>query len=138
MKVLRLVGKLAACLLVCAALAGADSLHLRNGHHFQGKYIGGTTTSIGFITGGSVEYFATSDVLALIFDSANETPLSGLQAAPMKGHISVTGVAQLRRINASTRTRIQHAKLNEKAPERKTDPGQLESELSGRAGPSSR
>lgn len=63
---------------VCSSLASADSLQLRNGRHLQGKYVGGSTTMIGFMTSGSVEYFQTSDVLALVFDNA-EPVLNGLQ-----------------------------------------------------------
>jgi hypothetical protein len=71
------------CCLACATLAGADSLQLRNGRHLQGKYVGGTTAAVGFMTGGMVEYFATSEVLVLIFDN-NESPLSGLRPNPTK------------------------------------------------------
>ena len=66
MKVLGLLGKIGCCLAVCAVLARADSIQLRDGRHLQGKYIGGTTTAIGFMTGGTIEYFATTDVLVLI------------------------------------------------------------------------
>ena len=86
MKVLRFLGKIGCCLAVCALLARADSIQLRDGRHLQGKYIGGTTTAIGFMTAGTVEYFATSEVLVLIFDNTNDAPLSGLQPNPMKGH----------------------------------------------------
>lgn len=53
---------------LCAS-ASADSIHLRDGRHLQGKYIGGSTTTIGFMTNHSVEYFLTADVLALIFEN---------------------------------------------------------------------
>lgn len=84
MKVLRFFGALACCLASCATLAGADSLQLRNGRHLQGKYVGGTTTTLGFMTGGMVEYFAISEVLVLIFEN-NDSPLGGLQRNPTKG-----------------------------------------------------
>ena len=90
------------CLAICAGLASADSLQLRNGRHLQGKYIGGTTNSIGFMTAGAVEYFATSDVLVLIFDN-NESPLSGLQPNPMKGQSQ--SYPRVQRISASSRVR---------------------------------
>ena len=61
--------KVIGCVAICASLASADSLQLRNGRHLQGRYIGGTTNAIGFMTAGAVEYFATSDVLVLIFHS---------------------------------------------------------------------
>ena len=153
MKVLRFFYKLACCLVICGGLAGADSLQLRNGGHLQGKYIGGTTTAIGFMTGGSVEYFPTSEVLALIFDSTNDSPLSGLQPNPMKGQPAVRAVAGVRRISASTRGRVEQSrrqatavppphqysgtKLNEETTEREPDPGQRRPALSGRAWPSS-
>ena len=62
----------AAFILVClmAALrlsATADSIQLRNGRHLNGKYIGGSTTLIGFMTAQSVEYFQIADVTALMF-----------------------------------------------------------------------
>ena len=60
------------CVLVVCGLASADSIQLRNGRHLQGKYIGGSSTMIGFMTSHSVEYFQTSDVLALIFDNNTE------------------------------------------------------------------
>jgi hypothetical protein len=76
--------KVMALLLVCAGLAASDSLELRNGRHLQGKYVGGTAAVIGFMTGNTVQYFATSDVLALIFDNI-EAPMSGARPDPMKG-----------------------------------------------------
>jgi hypothetical protein len=108
MKVLWFFTKLICCLAICAGLAGADSLQLRNGRHLQGKYIGGTTSAIGFMTAGSVEYFATSDVLVLIFEN-NDSPMSGLQPNPMKGN----SLAQprVRQISASTRDRIRQPRL---------------------------
>jgi hypothetical protein len=54
---------------ISCTLASADSIQLRNGRHLQGKFIGGSTTTIGFMTAHSVEYFQTVDVLALIFDN---------------------------------------------------------------------
>src|SRR5882672_10955919 len=111
MKVPWFFTKLICCLAICAGLARADSIQLRNGRHLQGKYIGGTTSAIGFMTAGSVEYFATSDVLALIFDNGNE-PLSGLQPNPMKGQPSESaGNANMRKISASRRDRTKHPKL---------------------------
>ena len=104
MKVVRLLGQVACFLALCSISAGADSILLRNGRRQEGKYLGGTTTAIGFMTGGTVQYFATSDVMALIFDngSANESPLSGLQAKPLKGTPSApaSSAVRVRRIRA--------------------------------------
>lgn len=83
MKVLRLFSKVICCLAVCVALSRADSIQLRNGRRLQGKYVGGTTTAVGFMTAGTVEYFATSEVLVLMFDGGNDTPGEGLQPNPM-------------------------------------------------------
>lgn len=83
-----------------ASLAASDSLQLRNGRHLQGKYIGGTTTTIGFMTGRTVEYLPTSDVLALIFDDNSDNSLGGLQPSPMKGSSAVAR-PRVRQIKAS-------------------------------------
>jgi hypothetical protein len=91
MKVLGLFVKIAICLALCAGLASADSLQLRNGRRLQGKYIGGTSTAIGFMSGASVEYFPTSDVLVLMFDNATESSWEGTQRpSPMSGGVSPT------------------------------------------------
>lgn len=68
------------CCLValCATVSYADSIQLRSGRHLQGKFIGGTATSIEFMTNQAVEYFPTSDVLAVLFDS-NDASLGRLQ-----------------------------------------------------------
>jgi hypothetical protein len=52
------------------AIADADSIQLRDGRHLQGKYLGGTTTAVEFMTDTAVEYFPVSDVLVLVFDNA--------------------------------------------------------------------
>jgi hypothetical protein len=87
MKVLRFIESFILVIAVCSSLAAADSIQLRNGRHLQGKYIGGSTTVIGFMTSGAIEYFPTSDVLALMFDSA-DIPLNGLQPNHMNGDSS--------------------------------------------------
>ncbi len=97
---------IALCLIViCAGLAAADSIELRNGRHVQGKYVGGTSTVIGFMTGSVVEYFATADVLALIFDRNPDSPLGGVQPEstmpqPMKREITKEKV-KLRQANSA-------------------------------------
>ena len=111
MKALRFLGRLACCLAVCVSLAGADSIQLRNGRHLQGKYIGGTTTTIGFMTGGAVEYFATFDVLVLIFDNSNDSPESGLKPNPLKKQSlpQAPRIAPQRRMDASTQNHVQRS-----------------------------
>ena len=148
MKVLCLLTRLICCLAICAGLAQADSMQLRNGRHLQGKYIGGTTSSIGFMAAGTVEYYAISDVLVLIFDN-NDSPLSGLQPNPMRG--KSLPQPRVRRINASTRDRgrqprlravasmspTSDATLDRKITERESDPAQRKAVLLDSAWPSS-
>jgi len=150
MKVPWFCAKLICCLAICAGLAGADSIQLRNGRHLQGKYIGGTTTSVGFMTAGAVEYFATSDVLVLIFDN-NDSPLGGLQPNPMSG--KSLAQPRVRHLSASTRDRSRQprirlavvstspgpatASLNQKIAERESDPVQRKAVLLESAWPSS-
>jgi hypothetical protein len=81
---LRFMLKLVLLLAICSSLAAADSIQLRNGRHLQGKYLGGSTTLIAFMTSGAVEYFPTSDVLALLFDNT-EPPFNGIQPNHMNG-----------------------------------------------------
>lgn len=89
MKLPVLLGKIGLCMTLCAGLASADSLQLRNGRRLQGKYIGGTSTAIGFMSGASVEYFATTEVLIIMFDNASDSSLDGSQRpSPMSGDAS--------------------------------------------------
>jgi hypothetical protein len=149
MKVLCFFTKLACCLAICAGFAQADSMQLRNGRHLQGKYIGGTTSSIGFMTAGTVEYYAISDVLMLIFDN-NDSPLSGLQPNPMRG--KSLPQPRLRQINAATRDRsrqprirmavasmspMSNATLDQKITQREPVPAQRKAVLLDSAWPSS-
>jgi hypothetical protein len=54
----------------------ADSIELRDGRHLQGKYVGGTSGVIAFMTRGAVEYLNTADVLVLVFDNSGaDSPL---------------------------------------------------------------
>jgi len=80
----RFFGRLFFFVVALTSLAVCDSIELRNGHHLQGKYIGGTATMVGFMTNGSVQYFPTSDVLALIFDSSSDLPMDSVQPQSME------------------------------------------------------
>lgn len=108
MNVLRFLGNFLLVLSVSSSLVAADSIQLRNGRHLQGKYLGGTTTTIGFMTSGAVEYFATSDVLALMFDSA-DSPLNGLQPNHMNGDSEWKGQDQMRNMSVRPRTNSQRS-----------------------------
>ena len=57
-------------LFLAGLFAHADSLELRDGRHFQGKYIGGTPDVLAFSSEGTTQYFAIEDVLALVFGGA--------------------------------------------------------------------
>jgi hypothetical protein len=55
------------------------------------------------MTGTTIEYFATSEVLVLMFDNSNDSPLSEMKASPMKSQRQTQSrVPQVRRINASS------------------------------------
>lgn len=99
MKIQLLITQFVCILVMCSNPAAADSIQLRDGRHLQGKYIGGTTTMIGFMTSGAIEYFATADVLALMFDNS-EAPLNGLPPNHLNGSSSwqaQTGLRTMRR-----------------------------------------
>ena len=70
--------------LISAITAYSDSLELRDGRHLRGKYVGGTSTDISFMTDGVVQRIAVSDVLLLVFGDTNvEAPLGiSSQVAP--------------------------------------------------------
>src|SRR5215470_2319770 len=53
---------------VAAAAAGADSLELKNGSLINGKFMGGTQTSIAFQVGSSVQNYDVADIPSLRFD----------------------------------------------------------------------
>jgi hypothetical protein len=72
-------------LLVVSALpvvAAADTLELRNGRVWHGKYAGGSANTVRFRIGGEVQTFQTSEVLALTFDSTETPEPMETQAAP--------------------------------------------------------
>ncbi len=56
---------------VCVAAVGAraDSLELKNGSLINGKFMGGTQTSISFQVGLSVQSYGVADIRSLRFDS---------------------------------------------------------------------
>jgi len=56
---------------VCVAVvaARADSLELKNGSLINGKFMGGTQTSISFQVGSSVQSYGVGDIRSLRFDS---------------------------------------------------------------------
>jgi hypothetical protein len=69
---------LAAFLVGGSALGWSDSLQLKDGHHYYGKYAGGTEGVLAFQTEGSVQYFSVSDVVLLVFGESGEQAISPL------------------------------------------------------------
>lgn len=67
-----------AVLLGTSILSWSDSLQLKNGHHYFGRYAGGTEGVIAFQTDGSVQYFPVSDVVLLVFGESGEQAISPL------------------------------------------------------------
>jgi len=53
---------------VAAVVVRADSLELKNGSLINGKFMGGTQTSIAFQVGSSVQSFDVADIRSLRFD----------------------------------------------------------------------
>lgn len=65
----------------------ADSLTLRDGRHLEGKYIGGSSTLIGFVTNGAVQYYPITNVLAVVFgDPGVDSPLGTIQQNSYHNH----------------------------------------------------
>lgn len=52
---------------VFAATAAADTLHMKDGRVLQGRYLGGTQTSLRFEMNGEVRTFAVADVASVTF-----------------------------------------------------------------------
>ncbi len=59
-------------LCVAAAAVRADSLELKNGSLINGKFMGGTQTSISFQVGSSVQSYDIADVRSMRFESGAE------------------------------------------------------------------
>jgi len=69
--------------LLMSSVSWSDALQLKDGHHYYGKYAGGTEGVLAFQTEGSVQYFSVSDVVLLVFGEAREQAISPLrQKAP--------------------------------------------------------
>jgi len=60
--------------------AHSDSIALKNGRLLYGKYFGGSSDTVGFVSGRNPEYFATSDILFVVFDSDQDSNLASCTA----------------------------------------------------------
>jgi hypothetical protein len=78
---LRMHWLFAAVILACGTSAVADILELKNGTILDGKYAGGTATTVRFETGNGMQVIETSQIIALTFTTpAGAQPQA--QAAP--------------------------------------------------------
>ena len=70
--------------LIGAAQSHADILELKNGTVLNGKYVGGTATTVRFDTNGSEKIFDTSQIVALTFTTkaSSSTATSSVAPAP--------------------------------------------------------
>ena len=78
MRFLEKSGVALALLFLMSVLGWSDSLQLKDGHHYYGKYAGGTEGVLAFQTEGSVQYFPVSDVVLLVFSESREQAISPL------------------------------------------------------------
>jgi hypothetical protein len=67
--------------LLTALSSPADVLELKSGKTLNGKYVGGTTTTIRFETSQGVQVIGTGQVLALTFTGGGAAPVSETAAA---------------------------------------------------------
>jgi hypothetical protein len=66
------------------SVAAADTLELKNGKVFQGRFLGGTAAILRFEVNGEVQTFSTNDIVALTFTGrgAGATPMAAPAPAP--------------------------------------------------------
>lgn len=77
---LKWLGRVVLCAFFLVSLCWSDSLTLRDGRHLEGKYVGGSSDVIGFLTNGAVQYYPITDVLAVVFGNPGvDSPIGGVQ-----------------------------------------------------------
>jgi hypothetical protein len=96
---------------VAAVSARADSLELKNGSLINGKFVGGTQTSISFQVGSSVQSYGVADIRSLRFDSdaqgtSPSVPAKQPSSPPAIGEDEVAKSAPSVTISAGTRISI--------------------------------
>jgi hypothetical protein len=77
---------------LAAALAGADTIEMRNGQILNGKYVGGTATTVRFDANGQTQTVATADIVALTF-SGSGGPTTAPSAAAGGGAVPAAASA---------------------------------------------
>jgi hypothetical protein len=80
MKQLKLL--LATLATTAACLTQADVLELKNGSILNGKYVGGTATTVRFEAFGSVQVLPTSDIITLTFTSTGSSAAAPAATPP--------------------------------------------------------
>lgn len=70
--------------LFLVSVAAADTLELKNGKVFQGRYLGGTAAILRFEVDGEVQTFSANDIVALTFTGrgGGATPMAAPAPAP--------------------------------------------------------
>lgn len=91
-------------LLLCASWALSDSLQLRDGRHFDGKYVGGTESAVAFFTQGSVDYFPVHEVLLVVFGEGNNPSLGPPGTSPMSQPAPVVPKSHLKSTKGDQKT----------------------------------
>jgi hypothetical protein len=77
---LKRLGLAIVCAFFLLSLCWSDSLTLRDGRHLEGKYVGGSSDVVGFVTNGAVQYYPITDVLAVVFGNPGvDSPIGGIQ-----------------------------------------------------------
>ncbi len=89
-KVLVLSAMLLLALWAMPGLAAADTLELRDGRVWQGKYIGGTADTIRFRVADQEQVFYTSEILRLTFDTTATAEPGTTSTAPATATHSTT------------------------------------------------
>jgi hypothetical protein len=81
-------------ILLLAAPAFADTLELVDGSLIEGRFVGGTGTSIMFEAGGEVVSYETTEIVALWFSAGTETALAAVDA-PAPSEVTVAAGTRL-------------------------------------------
>ena len=73
---------IALLILVLSAIATADTLELRSGGLLNGRYVGGTQSTVRFEVAGNVQTLPVTDILAITFEQGAATPAATPVPAP--------------------------------------------------------
>src|SRR5215831_2985767 len=82
MKSKTLLVTVAVATLLSVRLSQADVLELKNGTVLNGKYVGGTATTVRFEVNGETQVVETSQIIALTFTTSSASTSAAPAAAP--------------------------------------------------------